>query len=128
MNDFWCFEVKGKPIPLARARYTKKGYFYTPAKSRRYERAIRDCALEAGLRKIRKDEVVKVELLFVRSDIARCDIDNLIKGVLDGLRKFFNDNRVYDVWARKEKGKDEKTVVLLRYVRVEKKKRKKNKK
>ena len=116
MKSEWVFELKGKPVPLARARVnTKDGRFYTPKRSVNYEKAIHWAAKAAKVRKIGKGEYVKAEMLFVRKDAGRCDLDNLVKAVFDGLRYYFNDNKVYDLWARKEKGKNEKTVIIIRY-------------
>ena len=125
MTRSWRFEVPGKPIPLQRARInSKQGQFYTPAKSRNYQKTIHLCAKQAGVKPLRDGEVVSIEAVFYSKTAGRADIDNYVKALLDGLRRFFNDNKVYNLWAHKErpaKGEEERTVVYISYSGREKK-------
>lgn len=119
----WEFVVEGEPVPMQRARLSGKNWkFYTPKKTRVYEKIVWAKAQEAGMRRLRKGEVVEMELEFYGVRARMWDIDNVEKSVLDGLRKFFDDRRVFNVWKRKKIVKDKgKACVLVRvrYVKEE---------
>ncbi len=121
------FKIEGKPVPLQRARVNSKtGTIYTPRRSKQFEKLVHLSAKQAGLRKIKNSEYVSIEALFVSKTAFKGDIDNYLKAVFDGLRHFFNDNRVFDVWARKrkpEKGEGEYSIISVGYIVFDRPKR-----
>jgi len=94
--------VAGLPIPKARPRLGR-GRVYTPARTRDYQRAIWASALAAGLRASR--EPISVSLVFHLPSPGRCDLDNLIKAVLDGLKgaAYHDDRQVVRLTAEKRR-------------------------
>lgn len=83
------FEVPGNPIPKARAR-SGRGHHYTPARTRAYETRVRLSARHLPC----LEGPVKVRCVFYREDAVPCDLDNLVKSVLDGInRQVFRDDR-----------------------------------
>jgi len=76
---------------------------YTPARTRDYQRAIWASALAAGMRPTR--ELVSVDLVFYLSTPTRCDLDNLVKAVLDGLKgaAYHDDRQVVRLTAEKRR-------------------------
>ena len=132
-SDEIKFTIPGKPIPLARVRASGKSKtFYIPQHSKEFQKKVKIYAYNAGLRKTRKNIYLKA--VFYRADKRRCDIDNLLKNLLDGLRSFFNDAQVIALEATKllcESEEEERTEVIIRkkdkIVPVKKKKKKKAK-
>lgn len=83
------FTVEGNPIPKARAR-SANGHHYTPARTRQYETKVRIAARHLPC----LDGPVKVRATFYREDAVPCDLDNLLKSILDGInRQAFKDDR-----------------------------------
>lgn len=87
------FTVPGNPIPKARAR-SAKGHHYTPRRTRDYENRVR--MWSRNVPRLKGD--VKVICTFYREDAQPCDLDNLVKSILDPLngRAFADDRQV--VW------------------------------
>jgi len=75
--------IEGPPVPKARARVTRRGFAFTPARTRASEASIREAAIKAGI-KPRVGSLV-VRLFFYEADRRRKDIDNLCKQVMDSL-------------------------------------------
>lgn len=105
------FTVPGFPIGKQRAKVALRGkhpHAYTPKKTVEYEKHIRQCAIDAGIKMM---ERVRVDLLIVipvrwkryktKPDemiepLARPDIDNVAKSFLDAMQgvAFENDKNV----------------------------------
>ena len=96
--------VPGQPKPKARAQFNSKTKsFYTPFKTRAYEKKVHWYARQAGKR---FSGPVVVEIEFYRQNGVDCDIDNLAKSILDGLTGsvFDNDTQVVGLvlWKRRD--------------------------
>lgn len=78
------FFVEGTPVPKARARVTRSGHTYTPAKTVAWEQLVAwKAKIARGPRPILTGKVsVSLEFYGAR---ANADIDNLAKAVLDGM-------------------------------------------
>ena len=103
-----AFVVEGNPVPTARPRVvrTKAGIpvAFTPKSSRDYQRQVALCAREAmgGRRKITGP--VRLTVAFHRDSERRCDLDNLLKSILDGLTLaglWADDSQVVELHATK---------------------------
>lgn len=83
------FIVPGDPVPKARARVGRKGWSYTPARTVAYEELVawsaRKAMLEAGHEPLNSEARFAVTMDFYLGTERRCDLDNLIKALLDGL-------------------------------------------
>lgn len=84
------FTVSGNPIPKARPRRGRNGIWYTPQKTRDYERtvymtAIRVVPWETREAMLAHKGALRVNLRFFRDTYRACDLDNLAKVVSDGL-------------------------------------------
>lgn len=92
--------VPGDPIPWKRAG-RRGGATYTPPDVRRAEETIRWLAKDAGASPVDGD--VTVEVIFYRRTGQRCDLDNLLKLVLDALNGFawIDDSQVVSILAEK---------------------------
>lgn len=102
-----AFVVPGNPRPAdrPRAHVTKSGkqIMFKVGKSREYEQLVALLAKKAfraqGIRTA-LDGPVRLGACFYRADARRCDIDNLLKSVLDGLTKaraWRDDSQVVEV-------------------------------
>lgn len=92
----------------------KSGYAYTPARTRAYEEVI---ALNA--RKVYWGAAVRgplrVRLLFYQANNRRCDLDNLVKSVLDGLQGvvFKDDAQIWELYAVRHVDADNPRVEIV---------------
>ena len=95
------FVVPGPPVSKARPRVVR-GHTYTPEKTRRFERLVGMCARTAGARPIAGE--VSVSISFYLPTKRRVDLDNLSKGVLDGLNKiaWADDSQVSTLFATRQ--------------------------
>lgn len=101
--------VPGRPVPKARPRFRAdlrggrvRIRVYTPADTRRYEEQVRTLArLAAGGRPLQGP--VEVEVRVCVAPGRRLDLDNAIKGVIDGLRRaaFADDRQVVRIVAER---------------------------
>ncbi len=99
------FTVDGEPASKARARFTKSGHSYTPAKTKEAEAKVAWAFKSAGGRKDEDPEAsFGVFCLFFNGTRQRRDVDNMIKLVLDGLNgvAWTDDAQVLEVGARKD--------------------------
>lgn len=94
----YYFVVDGEPVAKARPRLTARGHIYTPPKTLKHERAIKEkFYAEYGKDFTPTDKAISVRVFFFLKKPARVpadfpprplkrpDIDNLIKTVLDAL-------------------------------------------
>ena len=117
------FIVEGDPQGKARPRFSRKsGTVYTPSKSAKYEKEIRDSFLAAGGKMIPDgsyvtvavDAYFKIPKSYAKGKLLSCkyninrpdkkpDIDNVLKVVLDALNKvaYEDDKQVIEVRCRK---------------------------
>ncbi len=79
----WGITINGNPIPKGRPR-VYKGHATTPKRTRAYEKLVRQAAGITWRGEPTK-QPLSVTLHFWRGDERRCDIDNLIKAILDAL-------------------------------------------
>jgi Holliday junction resolvase RusA-like endonuclease len=92
--------VPGNPIPLARPRVTGRNVF-TPEACARYKHTVAAYARGAGMKPLAGP--VRVNVRFLRASEQACDLDNLVKAVLDGLLgiAFADDRQVVSLAALK---------------------------
>ena len=117
------FIVEGDPKGKARPRFSRRsGTVYTPSKTVRYEKEIRDSFLAAGGKMIPDgsyvtvavDAYFKIPKSYAKGKRLACeaninrpdkkpDIDNVLKVVLDALNKiaYADDKQVVEVRCRK---------------------------
>lgn len=93
------FTILGQPIPKARPRLGKRGYAYTPTKTKKYEAIVKEAALLAISEPF--ESPVFVSLRFYRKGKVKADVDNLCKAVLDGMNKtaYTDDKLVRELFA-----------------------------
>jgi Holliday junction resolvase RusA-like endonuclease len=92
------FEIPGPPQPKERARRNNTtGRWYTPERTRLYERHARSCATVARMslgRPWPMDAAYRVEIVIYMPDRRTRDGDNVFKAVADaGNRVLWNDDR-----------------------------------
>lgn len=117
------FIVEGDPQGKARPRFSRRSEtVYTPSKTAKYEKEIRDSFLAAGGKMIPDgsyvtvavDAYFKIPKSYIKGKRWACecninrpdkkpDIDNVLKVVLDALNKiaYADDKQVVEVWCRK---------------------------
>ena len=130
-----AMEVKEKAIGKARPRYSKYAT-YTPKKTKDFEEMIK----WNFIKKAKKDGVfqepslkpisVKIEIEIIppksvsrktfimlkgKPHICRPDVDNIEKAILDALNgiAYKDDNQVYELYARKRYGEEDRIVIVL---------------
>ena len=119
--------VDGIPVAKGRARMTRQGHAFTPAKTRQYEDVLRlaaaqamgdrpplDCAVEVLVRvdlpipksmsKKKKELAMAGELL----PTTRPDVDNYMKSALDGINSIVIRDDALVVYAKVSKRYSEK--------------------
>jgi len=101
----WSITVNGNPIPKGRPQFYM-GRAVTPEATRNYEALVRSAAAICW-QGDPTTEPVRVELRFWRGDKRRCDIDNLIKAVLDALNGVVweDDEQIIELLAYKNHNK-----------------------
>jgi Holliday junction resolvase RusA-like endonuclease len=128
------FNVPGKPVPQPRPKISTRGGFgraYTPAKHpiNEYRQAIAMYAKLAGCELLTGSVAISVQFIFERPkshfnksglkkdapDFVGCDVDNLLKGVLDALIgiAFIDDRQVEYVEAGKIWGDESATKIEI---------------
>jgi len=103
-----AFFVEGEPVVKKRPRKGKRG-FYTPTKSKEYERLVGLRAVEADVTPLDGPVSVNIYCHHKRPKKstheypARSDLDNVIKAILDGLRgvAYQDDRHVVKIFAWK---------------------------
>ena len=78
------FVVPGPPVPKQRARRGTRGQWYTPTRTKRYEKKVAWCALSAGLSAPLTGDV-RLDIRLWLPDRRRRDVDNIAKSISDGL-------------------------------------------
>lgn len=113
-----AFTVPGEPVGKGRPRFDpRSGRTYTPAKTRSYERAVRQVAgMALGDPAAWPEGAVTVTVTAVKTRPKRLrrrrdpagllwapvkpDPDNIAKAILDGLSPWFDDQRVVELVVR----------------------------
>lgn len=100
------FTIYGNPVPKGRHRSTRSGHSYTPQRTRDYEARVADAAMMANVRPLTGD--VSLTVVFYRGSAHRCDLDNLVKAVSDGINgiAFVDDVQVVELHAMKQLDRD----------------------
>lgn len=78
------FFVDGNPVPKGRPRFAR-GRTYTPKSTEQWERLVATVALSHKVKPTADN--VELTLIFRLPTRRRLDIDNLCKGVMDGLNR-----------------------------------------
>lgn len=128
------FNVPGKPVPQPRPKISTRGGFgraYTPANHpiNEYRQAVEMYAKLAGCELLSGSVAISVQFIFERPkshfsksglkkdapDFVGCDVDNLLKGVLDALTgiAFIDDRQVEYVEAGKIWGDESVTKIQI---------------
>lgn len=97
------FTVLGDPVPLARPRLGK-GRVYTPARSNQYQDLVALLVRTVAPAGRNPMTLFGVRADFYRATAHRCDLDNMIKSILDGVtraaRLWADDSQVREIKAR----------------------------
>lgn len=89
------FLIPGVPVPKGRPRFSKFGPAFTPARTRAYEKLVKDIAIETCKKAnwLPTDDDISVYIEVTRARKSG-DLENFIKSVLDGFNKVvFTDDR-----------------------------------
>lgn len=77
----YLLTAPGNPIPKARPRVTRKGHAYTPARTEAAEQQL--AWTLKRVKPTRLEGPIVMAAAFYRENLIRCDLDNLMKLVLD---------------------------------------------
>jgi Holliday junction resolvase RusA-like endonuclease len=98
------FTVPGDPVPLARPRLGKGRRVYTPARSSQYQDLVALLVRSVAPAGRDSQALFGIQAEFYRSTARRCDLDNLLKSILDGItradRLWADDSQVREIKAR----------------------------
>lgn len=103
--------IDGIAVPKQRPQFVRStGVAYTPKETREWEKYVAQCWDEQN-ENIIYDQPIFIHLTFMSPKVARQDIDNLVKSVLDGLQghAYKNDNIITHIDATKIKIMNEET-------------------
>ncbi len=108
------FLVPLEPVAKGRARFSRRGHAFTPAKTRRFERDFARLASKHKPASPLEGPLQMVVLFTMRAPkrnkralpYCRPDLDNLIKAIKDAMNEVFwlDDAQVVCLYARKEYG------------------------
>jgi Holliday junction resolvase RusA-like endonuclease len=129
MSASIVFSVMGKPVPKARARVTRSGHAYTPAKTKDYERLVQDVAIIEMKKLVDADpdynlysgplvmmlavympvpkswskSKTEMALAGAIAPTSKPDLDNVVKSVSDALNKicYVDDSQIVDLIVSK---------------------------
>ena len=109
----FCLTIPGHPVPKGRPRVVHNRTF-TPRHSVDYEALVRESVALSWKREPLACRLA-VTLRFYRGNARRCDIDNLVKAVLDALQGviFQDDEQIDILYAEKHKDKLNPRVEVL---------------
>lgn len=112
--------IPGDPIPKARAR-TVKGHTYTPehvvAAEAAVGWAVKAAAAKAGVSLRDRQGQYTILASFYRKNQRVCDLDNLLKLVMDACNGIVwdDDSQVNEIHAKVERGSpNPRTVLMIR--------------
>ena len=125
------FVVPGKPVPKGRPRFSRKtGRTYTPNDTSKYEKMVRECY---GDNYFFNDEYIKItviakfeipqsyskkkkqEALNGKVFPTKCDLDNIVKSITDGLNgtAFKDDRYIVGIEAKKIFAEESETIIII---------------
>ena len=125
------FIVPGKPVPKGRPRFSKKtGRTYTPNDTSKYEKLVRECYGDnyffdteyIKITVIAKFEIPqsyskkkKQEALAGKIFPTKCDLDNIVKSITDGLNgiAFKDDRYIIRLEAEKIFAEEAETIIII---------------
>lgn len=124
------FTIHGTPVPQGRPRFTRVGKgvrTYDPAKSKAWKELIKWQAIENRVEPMEGPLLMRLKFILrkpkylprrVIHHIKKPDLDNLIKGVKDGLEgvAFHNDSQIVALNASKEYGEEPRVEVIIEEV------------
>lgn len=135
------FEIPGDPVAKQRPRMTKSGHVYTPEKTRKYEKLVKEACLNHSRGwKYEKDVPLMIRITayfsIPKSDskkrkkekkigmirpTVKSDIDNICKSILDGLNgvAYVDDKQIVSLHASKWYAESPKVMVKIIPVREE---------
>jgi Holliday junction resolvase RusA-like endonuclease len=126
--------ISGEPVAKGRPRMTRRGFAYTPAKTRKFEAHGRLAAQMAMNGRPPIEVPVRLELLIelpvpaswsrrkaadaITGDVrptSRPDVDNFLKSILDMINTIVvvDDSQVVEVYAKKKFGTAPKMVATI---------------
>ena len=82
----YTFTIQGRLKPKERPRQGRGGHFYTPRATLASEEIVALRAKQGGLKAIVGPITIMADFC---GNYGNCDLDNLIKTLLDGLKIFF---------------------------------------
>ena len=109
----YSFSITGRIKPKERPRRGRGGHFYTPKATIDCEGIVALEARQGGLKPISGPLAIEAHFF---GNYGTCDLDNLIKTLLDGLKLYFNDRQVIDIVAKKTQYKEHLTQVTIQSV------------
>lgn len=132
IKEIKTFEVIGKVVAKGRPRFNKRGFAYTPTKTRVYERLVKVTAkkyfktpLKTPLKiyivihklppkswsKIKTERAINGEI----QPAVKPDIDNYAKSILDGCDNvvFKDDNQIIELNIKKIYSTEDKAVITI---------------
>jgi Holliday junction resolvase RusA-like endonuclease len=91
----WILWIPGKPVPKGRPRFYK-GHALTPKATHDYEKRIKMAWADKYGFDFIEDKEITIKVEAHSKTAGRCDVDNYLKIVLDGLQgaAFENDNKI----------------------------------
>jgi len=111
------FIIRGAVVPAARPRVFRRGGIKIPLPYVLFRRAVQCAALKAGAKQIPSDSwrVTCIVAMWQPNPLARPDVDNAAKGVLDALTSagLFRDERVTNLSVSKLTGPSALSVRVL---------------
>lgn len=98
--------IPGDPIPKARARVTKNGGSFTPARTRGGEEAVAWRVRQAMGDRVPLEGPMGIAVEFYCATRRRTDGDNLLKLVTDAMNKvaYMDDSQIVEWFARVHRG------------------------
>ena len=123
--------IPGKPTPKGRPRFSRKtGRTYTPVDTGRYEKLVRECygdnyffdkefikikvvakfAIPQSYSKKKREDALSGKLF-----PTKCDLDNIVKSITDGLngKAYADDRYIYKIEAEKIFTDKDETIVEI---------------
>ena len=126
------FTIPGRPVPKGRPRFSRKtGRTYTPNNTSKYEKLVRECYGDnyyfdkeyISIKIIAKFEIPqsyskkkKQEALNGKVFPTKCDLDNIVKSITDGLNgtAFKDDRYIVGIEAEKVYSDKAETIVEIK--------------
>lgn len=118
-----AFVVHGNPLPTARPRVVRtsgRPVAFTPKESRDHQAVIafnaRMAMARVGKRHFPLTGPLRLSAAFVRDSERRCDLDNLLKSVLDALtlaKLWEDDSQVVELLALKRTSKSDAGIAVV---------------